>query len=186
MIFEALMHPGFALMHIRDFFKCPKFRSWYPLNGGGATPPLKLLCTNHLDAPSPLFLSGVSRRILSIFEFFINFFSIFDKLFLKKNFGPFWPPFEFEWNLDGGVPPAMRQAKQRNVTLRVFYHTSTWRTHWRDIITVKLLQRQVPLFPPNVQHEMAYPKTGQSCSKVFGFGLFFLLFLFFFFLHGLF
>eukprot|EP00667_Euglena_gracilis_P022791 EG_transcript_25498 len=34
---------------------------------------------------------------------------------------------------------AMHAARRRNATLRVFYHTSTWRTYWRDVITEQIL-----------------------------------------------
>eukprot|EP00667_Euglena_gracilis_P011889 EG_transcript_12171 len=34
---------------------------------------------------------------------------------------------------------AMQVATRRRITLRVFYHTSTWKQHWRDVITEQLL-----------------------------------------------
>eukprot|EP00667_Euglena_gracilis_P014382 EG_transcript_14891 len=34
---------------------------------------------------------------------------------------------------------ATRVAKQRNTTLRVFYHTSTWKQYWQDVITEQVL-----------------------------------------------
>eukprot|EP00667_Euglena_gracilis_P030940 EG_transcript_43770 len=34
---------------------------------------------------------------------------------------------------------AKEMAKQRNISLRAFYHTSTWRAHWEDVVVEQVL-----------------------------------------------
>eukprot|EP00667_Euglena_gracilis_P011623 EG_transcript_11877 len=65
----------------------------------------------------------------------------------------------------------MQVARQRNITLRVFYHTSTWRPYWPEIVTEQVLlmdgRRPANFFLGEHPHDQG-PRPCGDCPRYGG------------------